>query len=150
MSAVLKLLSMSFSSLLINSSKGLFGSIRPQSIKRFLPYFCRFSLYLRRWFHMWVCFVIACSSSLLVVPLETRLWHFLGINIFDGRFITLLFAHARRHVLSNLTHVFVKDQITIKQDKIFSRKRLSTGANFVHVYIEIWDMGILKFNQFSV
>ena len=36
-----------------------------------------------------------------------------------------------------------------KQDKIFRRKRLSTGANFVHVYIEIWDKGILKFNKFS-
>ena len=34
------------------------------------------------------------------------------------------------------------------QDKIFRRKRLSTGANFVHVYIEIWDKGILKFNEF--
>ena len=31
------------------------------------------------------------------------------------------------------------------QDKIFRRKRLSTGANFVHVYIEIWDKGILNF-----
>ena len=26
------------------------------------------------------------------------------------------------------------------QDKIFRRKRLSTGANFVHIYIEIWDV----------
>ena len=24
------------------------------------------------------------------------------------------------------------------QEKIFRRKRLSTGANFVHVYLEIW------------
>ena len=38
----------------------------------------------------------------------------------------------------------------IKQDKIFRHKRLSTGANFVHVCIEIWDKGILKFNKFSV
>ena len=37
---------------------------------------------------------------------------------------------------------------SIKQDKIFRRKR--TGAIFVHVYIEIWDKGILKFNKFSV
>ena len=29
-------------------------------------------------------------------------------------------------------------------------KRLSTGANFAHVYIEIWDKGILKFNNFSM
>ena len=36
------------------------------------------------------------------------------------------------------------------QDNIFRRKRLSTGANFVHVYIEIWDKGILKFNTFSM
>ena len=30
------------------------------------------------------------------------------------------------------------------QDKIFRRKRLSTDANFVHVYIEIWDKGYTK------
>ena len=36
------------------------------------------------------------------------------------------------------------------QDKIFRRKRQSTGTNFVHVYIEIWDKGILKFNKFSM
>ena len=30
--------------------------------------------------------------------------------------------------------------------EIFRRKHLSTGANFVHVYIEIWDKQILKFN----
>ena len=37
------------------------------------------------------------------------------------------------------------------QDKIFRRKRLSTGgAKFVHVYLEIWDKGILKFNKFSM
>ena len=42
-------------------------------------------------------------------------------------------------------------QIINRQDKIFRRKRLSTGANFVHVYlIEIWDKGILKFNIFSM
>ena len=38
----------------------------------------------------------------------------------------------------------------IIQDKIFRRKRLSTGANFVHVYKEVWDKGILKFNKFSM
>ena len=32
--------------------------------------------------------------------------------------------------------------ITARQDEIFRRKRLSTGANFVHVYLEIWDKGI--------
>ena len=37
-----------------------------------------------------------------------------------------------------------------EQDKMFRRKRLSTGANFVHVYLEIWDKGIPKFNKFSV
>ena len=36
------------------------------------------------------------------------------------------------------------------QDKKFRRKRLSTGANFVNVYIDIWDKGILKFNKFSM
>ena len=36
--------------------------------------------------------------------------------------------------------------INSEQDEIFRRKRLSTGANFVHVYLEIWDKGILKFN----
>ena len=39
---------------------------------------------------------------------------------------------------------------SISQDKIFRRKRLSTGANFVHVYLEIWDKGILKFNKNSL
>ena len=29
-------------------------------------------------------------------------------------------------------------------------KYLSTGANFVHVYLEIWDTGILKYNEFSM
>ena len=33
----------------------------------------------------------------------------------------------------------------VQEDKIFRRKRLSTGANLVHVYIEIWDKGKLKF-----
>ena len=37
-----------------------------------------------------------------------------------------------------------------KHDKIFRCKRLSTGANFVHVYLEIWDKGIQKFNKFSM
>ena len=37
-----------------------------------------------------------------------------------------------------------------KQDKIFRRKHLSTGANFVYVYLEIWDTGIQKFNKFSM
>ena len=37
-----------------------------------------------------------------------------------------------------------------RQDKIFRRKRLNTGANFVHVYLEIWDKGILKFHKFSI
>ena len=38
-----------------------------------------------------------------------------------------------------------------QQDKIFRRKRLSTGAKFVHVYLKIWDKGILKFNiKFSM
>ena len=36
------------------------------------------------------------------------------------------------------------------QDKIFRRKRLSTGANLVHAYIGIWGKGILKFNKFSM
>ena len=34
-----------------------------------------------------------------------------------------------------------------KQDKIFRHKRLSTGAKFVHVYLEIWDKGILELNK---
>ena len=45
---------------------------------------------------------------------------------------------------------FHKTCLRKPQDKIFRRKRLSTGANFVHVYIEIWDKGILKFNKFSM
>ena len=39
---------------------------------------------------------------------------------------------------------------THTQEKIFRHKRLSIGANFVYVYIEIWDKGFLKFNKFSV
>ena len=31
-----------------------------------------------------------------------------------------------------------------QQDKIFRRKRLGTDANFVNVYIEIWDNGYTK------
>ena len=45
---------------------------------------------------------------------------------------------------------FSNAKINKKQDKIFRRKRLSTGANFIHVYLEIWDTGILKFNKFSM
>ena len=29
-------------------------------------------------------------------------------------------------------------------------RRLSTGENFIHVYLEIWDKGILKFNKLSM
>ena len=36
------------------------------------------------------------------------------------------------------------------QHKIFRHKRLSTGANFVHVHLEIWDKIILKLNKFSM
>ena len=38
----------------------------------------------------------------------------------------------------------------IVQDKIFRRKHLGTGASFVHVYLEIWGKGILKFNKFPM
>ena len=38
----------------------------------------------------------------------------------------------------------------VTQDEIFRRKRLRTGTNFVHVYLEIWDKGILKSNKFSM
>ena len=44
-----------------------------------------------------------------------------------------------------ITNIYVKIH---QQDKIFRRKRLSTGANFVHVYTEILDKGILKFTKF--
>ena len=43
-----------------------------------------------------------------------------------------------------------KSYIKSEQDKILRRKRLSTGAKFVHVYLEIWDTGILKYNKFSM
>ena len=39
--------------------------------------------------------------------------------------------------------------IEIIQDKICRRKHVSTGANFVHDYLEIWDTGRLKFAKFS-
>ena len=38
----------------------------------------------------------------------------------------------------------------LRQDRVFRRKRLNTGANFVYIYSEIWDTGILKFNKFSM
>ena len=44
----------------------------------------------------------------------------------------------------------MKNALSMEQDEIFRRKRLSTGANFVYVYLEIWDKGILKFNKFSI
>ena len=50
------------------------------------------------------------------------------------------------HIMTSSTNEPYYD----KQDEIFRRKRLSTGANFVHVYLEIWDKGILKFNKFSM
>ena len=54
-------------------------------------------------------------------------------------------------LFKHLLPVVVKQVVLIElQDKIFRRKRLSTGANFVHVFIEIWDKDILKFNKFSV
>ena len=53
--------------------------------------------------------------------------------------------HTRINVTGFRPGVYYK-----QQDKIFRRKCLSTGANFVHVYIEIWDKGILKFNKFSM
>ena len=37
--------------------------------------------------------------------------------------------------------------IVSEQDKIFRRKRLFTGENFVHVYLEIWDKGVLMFDK---
>ena len=63
-------------------------------------------------------------------------------------------------VVYNMSHCFNKvyDDVYIctpvysnsTQDKIFRRKSLSTAANFVHVYLQIWDTGILKFNKFSM
>ena len=50
----------------------------------------------------------------------------------------------------SLSLVCIIQYIMNQQDKIFRRKRPSTGANFVHVYLEIWDNGILKFNKFSM
>ena len=44
----------------------------------------------------------------------------------------------------------LSDERINTQDKIFRSKRLSTCATFVHVYLEIWDKGILKFNKFSM
>ena len=46
--------------------------------------------------------------------------------------------------------IWVISKTVTQQHKIFRRKRLSTGANFVHVYIEIWDEDVLKFNKFSL
>ena len=40
--------------------------------------------------------------------------------------------------------------ISNQQDEIFRSKCLSSSANLVQVYLEIWDKGILKFNKFSM
>ena len=54
-------------------------------------------------------------------------------------------------LFKHLQPVVVKQVVLMElQDKLFRRKRLSTGANFVHVYTEIWDKDILKFNKCSV
>ena len=41
----------------------------------------------------------------------------------------------------------VKNKPIKAADEIFRRKRLSTGTNFFHIYLEIWDKAILKFNR---
>ena len=40
--------------------------------------------------------------------------------------------------------------ISNQQDEIFRSKCLSSSANLVQVYLEIWDKDILKFNKFSM
>ena len=37
-----------------------------------------------------------------------------------------------------------------KKIKIFRRKHLNNGANFVHVYTEIWDKVYLNLFNFSI
>ena len=41
----------------------------------------------------------------------------------------------------------VVELLRCKQDKIFRHKHLSTGTNFVHVYIEIWDKATQKLKK---
>ena len=57
--------------------------------------------------------------------------------------------HLHRKIMTLMSHeVKSKEENKLVQDKIFRRKRQSTDANFVHVYIETWDKGVLKFNKF--
>ena len=51
--------------------------------------------------------------------------------------VTLSFLHILRTVIEFLPNFHGYIIETQAQDKIFRRKRLSTGANFVHVYLEI-------------
>ena len=77
--------------------------------------------------------------------------------------ITAAYLHTRNTVLckDNRKEIFrrwvrryrlggVEDGCQLKQDKIFRRKRLSTGVNFVHVYIEIWDKVYSNLFNFSI
>ena len=55
--------------------------------------------------------------------------------------------------LNIVAFLLALNSVIYAQDEIFRRKRLSTSANFVHVFLEIWDKGIhiciyIKFNQF--
>ena len=54
------------------------------------------------------------------------------------------------HMLCDLLLYIESTYADKQQVKLFRRKRQSTGANFVHAYIETWDKGILKFNKFSM
>ena len=56
-------------------------------------------------------------------------------------------------MLGHVSRVYInfqKVQNSLRQDKILRRKRLITGANFIHVYKEIWDKGKVKFHKFSM
>ena len=78
----------------------------------------------------------------------------LGVNVVViianvPELIHLLYSWLTRSAF-NQVDLFLWMNFEITQDKILRRKRLSTGTNFVHVYIEIRDKGILKFNEFSI
>ena len=58
--------------------------------------------------------------------------------------------HLHRKIMTLRSHEVKSKEENKLQDKIFRRKSLSTDANFVRVYIETWDKGVLKFNIFSM
>ena len=79
--------------------------------------------------------------------LFSRLLILLSLIIFTFHLRNFIYVFC---ILKETRQIYYVSCILKEQNKIFRRKRLSTGANFVHGYIEIWDKGTLKFNKISM